>query len=143
MRRPAAFAVALAAGWAMLEAGAPPAPSAWAAVCAAAVVLLARRRRPRPRRGQVYLLRGPGGLHKIGWTGRPGRSGVRARVAELRSGCAWRIDVVDAGPGTLADEQALHRRYRHLRVHTDLPAPTEWFALGDRDVAEVRRALRG
>lgn len=53
---------------------------------------------------------------KIGWTQNPPE-----RFQALRVGIPYPIECLTARPGSVADEKALHRRYRDLR------ASGEWF----------------
>lgn len=64
-----------------------------------------------------------GGLMKIGFANDPTR-----RLRELQTGSPLRLRLVAEVPGTIEDERALHRHFRHLRERH------EWF----RPVPELR-----
>lgn len=77
------------------------------------------RRRPRPpASGWVYFIAPlDGGLIKIGFS----RSEPHIRMAALQSGSPLELEIISCRRGTMADEQDLHFRFRHLRRHG------EWF----------------
>lgn len=78
----------------------------------------------------VYFLRA-GGFIKIGkTTGHPD-----ARVAELRTGCPFPIEVIGFIPGGLEDERALHRRFQAIRAHG------EWFHATTELLAYIAEAI--
>jgi len=90
------------------------------------------------RRGRIYLLHAPiRGLWKIGFTDRSGL----ARFEELQRQSPERLIEVAWGYGTMQLEAEFHRRYRHLHEANDLPADSEWFRLGQREIGEVLAVL--
>ena len=58
---------------------------------------------------------------KIGFT----VAGVEQRLMSLQTGSPVKLRVAFTFPGTRADEKALHRKFRHLRIHR------EWFHMRD------------
>ena len=71
--------------------------------------------------GFVYFFEAVGcGRVKIGWS-----VNVDARQSELQTGCPFPLRKIGYGPGSLADERALHRRFAAQRVSPS----TEWFHL--------------
>lgn len=78
---------------------------------------------------RVYFIRRPSdGAIKIGVSSRP-----LARLANLQSGSAERLELVASTPGSWATERELHRRFRTHRL------VGEWFATSADLVATISR----
>lgn len=73
--------------------------------------------RRKTRIGSVYFIEAPSaGVVKIGFSEHP-----RRRMESIASMSPLPLRMVATMPGTMADEQALHRRFEHIRSHG------EWF----------------
>lgn len=72
---------------------------------------------PRPEEGQIYFLLAPASNRvKIGFAVDP-----RRRLKAIMTGCPEPAELIGTMQGTRADERALHKRFKHLRV------TGEWF----------------
>jgi hypothetical protein len=91
-----------------------------------------------PSRGRVMVYVAQpalGGPVKIGFC-RGGHSAVHKRIAELEPGCPWPLRLVTTLEGGRYEENRLHHRFAHLRIHR------EWFAL-EGELALWLRGLAG
>ncbi len=83
--------------------------------------------KPDPKMGTVYFLR-VGGYVKIGWT-----SDLEKRMRQYMPDS----QLLAVKPGTRKDENALHRKFAHLKTHG-----REWFPLAPQITEEAERIVK-
>jgi T5orf172 domain. len=83
-----------------------------------------------PRQGWVYFIRN-GKAIKIGFT-----TDLDQRLRKLQTASSTPLEVMGSIPGTIQDEQNLHRRFYNLNVHG------EWFRGHPSLMAYIREATK-
>ena len=80
------------------------------------------------RDGFIYFIADGADAIKIGFSGAP-----NIRLADLQAGSSRPLRLIAVTPGTEPQEQALHKRFAHLRIHR------EWFRAGGDLVAYIEK----